>query len=429
MNYDFSSQQHQRHELFDPYEVLELDRDADNNTIKQRFRKLTRVHHPDRNRNNPQYDGGKYYARVCAAYEILSDSRKRAAYDQQHAPSWSSMRDASQSYQPPAPGSSNNRRAGSFDARQKFGDNDLQAFNQAFEAQRKMNPNDRGYGDQMAARATEQDVKRGRTVDAPQNLFGSSRVSGAAFNERFESELQQRRQQQHQRNAMQERNSDPMGWSVGAGGGAAFSNISYYDGLMVDAEKQDFSKTDESTGLNYSDYMSGFSTFTEQLPEDHEYYRAADRDLDKYYNERLSQFSSDPDRGHNRTFAQSEALMNQQREQQLAAEQERNRQVVLKYRDQYSSDDLLPPSAQAHPAPPLRRNDVGFYEQQPAQYQAQQVQQHAQQPYPPYQPPQQQGLPFQAQQARGAPGAAGAAINNRMLDRQLDMIRAPPRKY
>jgi curved DNA-binding protein CbpA len=332
MNYDFSAQQHQRHDQFDPYDTLNVPREADTETIRQAFRKLTRVYHPDRNRNNPNYNQG-HYSRICAAYEILTDPRQRAAFDQQHAPTWNTLRDASRSQQaavPQAPMSS-----GRFSVKQ---------FNEQFEQRRSaINPNDRGYGDQMLPRVSEKEVEHGRQAASVQNLFGSAtKVAPGTFNSRFEAEARTRRGSGPQAKAIMERsNTEPMGWAVGASG-SGFSDISVYDGIIVDREREDFTKTDESTGLNYSDYMSGFSTFSEQLPEDHPYYQAESRDVERVYNERLSQISQAPERGHNMSFSQAEAALNRRREEQLVAEKERNREMVLRYRD-YASDDLLPP--------------------------------------------------------------------------------------
>lgn len=410
MNYDFSAHQHQKKDQFDPYEILELPRDSDMDTIRQCFRKLTRVYHPDRNRNNPKYDQS-HYAKICAAYEILSDPRQRAAFDHQHAPRWDTMKEASKSFNPQAPPKS------SLTQKQTFGDGDLRAFNEHFDKQKRSNPNDKGYGDVMMGRTTEQDIKRGRTVDAPQNLFGTTKVGGEAFNSRFETELKTKRQQRGNGANLMERGEEPFGWAVGSGA-SGFSEVSVYDGIIVDRERDDFSKTDaDSTGLNYSDYMSGFNTFTEQLPEDHPYLQSDKQSIEKVYSARLSELSSIPDRGHSLTYAQSEAMLSQQQQQKIAKEQERNREIVLKYRDQYASDDLLPSS-----------NAV-----QHGQQQHRQQQQHGQQPQREnrmdnrqYAPQTQAAAPFRSQNPREGTTRDGAAINNRMLDRQLDPIR--PRK-
>ena len=62
----------------DYYEVLDISRDATNEEIKKAFRKLAFKYHPDHNRE----DGtAERFKEVNEAYEVLSDSDKRAAYD------------------------------------------------------------------------------------------------------------------------------------------------------------------------------------------------------------------------------------------------------------------------------------------------------------------------------------------------------------
>jgi molecular chaperone DnaJ len=62
----------------DPYELLGVDRDADDATIKKAYRKLAREYHPD---VNPDPAAQEKFKEVSHAYEILSDPQKRAAYD------------------------------------------------------------------------------------------------------------------------------------------------------------------------------------------------------------------------------------------------------------------------------------------------------------------------------------------------------------
>jgi molecular chaperone DnaJ len=63
----------------DYYSVLGLNRDASEDEIKKAYRKLAMKHHPDRNQEQGSEDKFK---EAKEAYEILSDARKRAAYDQ-----------------------------------------------------------------------------------------------------------------------------------------------------------------------------------------------------------------------------------------------------------------------------------------------------------------------------------------------------------
>ncbi len=63
----------------DYYEVLGVNRDADDDTIKKAYRKLAMKFHPDRNPDNK--DAEEKFKEAKEAYEILSDAQKKAAYD------------------------------------------------------------------------------------------------------------------------------------------------------------------------------------------------------------------------------------------------------------------------------------------------------------------------------------------------------------
>ena len=65
----------------DYYEVLGVARDATDDEIKKAFRRLAMKHHPDRNSPHDK-DSEEKFKESREAYEVLSDSRRRAAYDQ-----------------------------------------------------------------------------------------------------------------------------------------------------------------------------------------------------------------------------------------------------------------------------------------------------------------------------------------------------------
>ncbi|HEX5515838.1 MAG TPA: molecular chaperone DnaJ [Gammaproteobacteria bacterium] len=64
----------------DYYEVLGVARNASDAELKQAYRRLAMKYHPDRNSGDVAAEDT--FKEVKEAYEILSDARKRAAYDQ-----------------------------------------------------------------------------------------------------------------------------------------------------------------------------------------------------------------------------------------------------------------------------------------------------------------------------------------------------------
>ena len=63
----------------DYYEVLSVDRQADKTGLKKAYRRLAMKYHPDRNTDDPQAE--ERFKEAKEAYDVLSNSQKRAAYD------------------------------------------------------------------------------------------------------------------------------------------------------------------------------------------------------------------------------------------------------------------------------------------------------------------------------------------------------------
>jgi DnaJ-class molecular chaperone len=63
----------------DPYEILGVERTADDAAIRAAYRKLAKKHHPDVNPNKK--DAAARFGEISAAYELLSDKDKRARFD------------------------------------------------------------------------------------------------------------------------------------------------------------------------------------------------------------------------------------------------------------------------------------------------------------------------------------------------------------
>src|SRR4051812_24734943 len=62
------------------YEVLDVERTADADTLKKSYKKLALRWHPDKNPNNAEEASNKFKL-IREAYEVLSDLHERAWYD------------------------------------------------------------------------------------------------------------------------------------------------------------------------------------------------------------------------------------------------------------------------------------------------------------------------------------------------------------
>jgi molecular chaperone DnaJ len=62
----------------DYYEVLGVDRGADEAALKQAFRKLAQQYHPDVNSDD---EAESRFKEINEAYQVLNNPEKRSAYD------------------------------------------------------------------------------------------------------------------------------------------------------------------------------------------------------------------------------------------------------------------------------------------------------------------------------------------------------------
>lgn len=64
----------------DYYEILGVSKTAEEREIRKAYKRLAMKYHPDRNQGDKEAEAK--FKEIKEAYEVLTDSQKRAAYDQ-----------------------------------------------------------------------------------------------------------------------------------------------------------------------------------------------------------------------------------------------------------------------------------------------------------------------------------------------------------
>jgi DnaJ-class molecular chaperone len=105
----------------DPYEILGVQRTADEAAIRAAYRKLAKKHHPDVNPDKP--DAATRFGEISSAYDLLSDKDKRARFDRGEIDAEGHEVHQQRQYYRDAPGQERYQTAGG-----GFTDEDLEAF-------------------------------------------------------------------------------------------------------------------------------------------------------------------------------------------------------------------------------------------------------------------------------------------------------------
>lgn len=338
---------------FDPYNVMDLDRNATLDDIKARFRKLTLKYHPDRNRRKRGYNP-QIYDDICKAYAILSNPEHRKDYDRQFAPSWHDMREATHDFiseqqrqsrslseiQAERDGMSNDSR---FTPRQKFGDGDLSAFNDMFDKTRATDPNDHGYGNQMSERMTEEQAKGWSS--SVSDIRQDNMFKGQSFNQQdFNRIFDERNGRDASRDIMERNDGNPSAFSLM--NQHAFTDIAVHGGhMIVGKDTRNYTKQPSSGNeLGWVDYKAGFDTISSQVPDNVRQRYENNESIDRMFQQRMAEHSSNPydeiPENERKSFSQAKEDMIRRKQLQIEREEKMHRDVVLKYKSQYGENYL-----------------------------------------------------------------------------------------
>lgn len=297
---------------FDPYEVLELERNASTDQINNSFRKKAKFFHPDLNRGKQNYkEIVEKYKQICIAFELISSDSNRIKYNESVAVTHEQIK------------KEHKCEPVTKEETDKFVENI-----QNTEYSRTI---DRDY-----KRMSEKDLvggKRNDTCDSPVNLFQGNFCSDN-FNKLFE---QQKIQTQ---GALIER-TDPSkieGFSMGNGN---YSEIAIYDGLIVDNENEDGSV---SNSKDYSDYYNIYGNVSNPTEFDKSTlnnYKLACEDTEelseKKAQERLRTYQSDslemsiPKGERSNRYQTAQQQFANDRESKIAFEKEKQKRMVERY--------------------------------------------------------------------------------------------------
>ena len=326
----------------DPFKVLSVDKNTSIRDIKKQYLKLVKKLHPDKYRNQGQQafeNAQNQMAIITKAYQILTDPNERTKYENSQSSSSKDFQDMRNNFKR----FDRNNQNPSIPVKPSFGEADLKDFNANFEQNRRRDPNDRGYGDElgMAPRMTTSQATRGyQSGDVPiqtqpqmQGNFDPKR-----FNQMFEETVSTTS------NDIIEKPMDgtPSGFSLL--GSTAFSEVSVFDGnMIVGSEVNDFSSFDTKGGVSYTDYKKGYSD-TSIIREGGQY-QDDGMSLEQKIQMRDSSLNGS-EVNQSKMMSKGEwqrqvdRKFEMEKQEALRRERENQRKIVMKYHDQYQ--DYLP---------------------------------------------------------------------------------------
>lgn len=358
---------------FDPFVILNVDRSTPIRDIKKKYLKMVKQLHPDKYRNQGSQafnEAQQQMTLITRAYQALTDPKERAKYDTTQISTFQDMRTNFQQFDrqnKPQPQSK-------IGVKGTFGKADLNDFNSNFEQQRRRDPNDRGYEDEMemAPRMTIESAKQGyQAVNVEIDSPSMSALKGKNFDpNRFNELFEQNISSGSGRDLIEKPLDNPMGFSLL--NSTSFSEVSVFDGKMiVGSEVDDFSSFDTGKGVAYTDYKKGFQTAS-IISQSGNFnddgltlqQRIQKREADSFDANFTKMNKSEWQR-------QAEYKFEQEQRKHLEQEREKQKKVVMKYHDQYQ--DYLP-------APEPRLNTPSHNAQHSQTPQTSQITQHTQIP-------------------------------------------------
>jgi curved DNA-binding protein CbpA len=344
--------------VFNPFQILGVDNNTSVRDIKKQYLKLVKKLHPDKYRNKGQQafeNAQDQMSLITKAYQVLTDPNERTKYENSQNSSSKNFQDMRNNFKR----FDRNNHTNNIPTKSSFGESDLKDFNANFEQNRRRDPNDRGYGDElgMAPRMTTGQATRGyQPSDIP--IKAQPQQQGSSFDpKRFNKLFEETVSSDGPSNGIIEKPMDgnPSGFSLM--GSTAFSEVSVFDGnMIVGSEVNDFSSFDSGGGVTYTDYKKGYSE-TSIIKEGGQY-EDDGMSLEQKIQMRDAGLSGSENQSKmNQAEWQRQVDHKFEMEKQEALRRERDNQkkVVMKYHDQYQ--DYLPAPEPSHNTrPPIQNN-------------------------------------------------------------------------